>query len=294
MKSIVVLFCICLISNTITSQTTANQNTDRNDWFEPAPKGFNFVPQGSYLDTLFIRDDTVTQTITLAPFWMSNEITNLEFREFTTYLNTYPADSLCYFDWKKAYKENTDKDKIDKNKYRICKLNKEIVRNIIDTLSIKKEIPDYINYFNNKKYDNFPVVGVSFKGAAYFCIWKTQIEANKYKDVKMTFCDYRLPSVEEWKYAASKTPSEKANKDNGVQKVNSGIKNELKLYNLSGNVSEWTSSSPDSISVEKNIVMGGSWKTKPSLYEKSVVNNNTQGSFIGFRLVRSFLGSCTQ
>jgi len=33
---------------------------------------------------------------------------------------------------------------------------------------------DYKNYFTDNKYNDYPVVGVSFKLAEYFCIWKTE------------------------------------------------------------------------------------------------------------------------
>ena len=286
MKTSIFIISLLLFNHFIFSQE--KQKTSREDWYEPQPYGFVFVPQGSFQDTTFVNKDTIIQTLTVAPFWMSNEITNKEYRDFVTYLNTNPTDSLCYYDWKKISKENSGYSKIDKNKYRVCKVNKDIVRNIIDTLAIKKDKPEYVNYFNNKKYDEFPVVGVSFKGATYFCIWKTKSETDKGSKIN----DYRLPVVEEWKYARTLAQKEKNNKNEGLQKSVSGIKNELKLYNLSGNVSEWTSSAPDSTSEDKRIIMGGSWKTKPDMYEKSMVDKKTLSSSVGFRLVRSFgLGS---
>lgn len=297
MKTTIITLIGLLMSINLLAQVMVNVPKGREAWFEPAPKGFCFVPAGSYQETLFIRNDTIYITETVAPFWMSNEITNKEFREFTTYLNTKPEDSLCFIDWNKAYKQNPDETKIDKAKYTKCLKNKEIAKNILDTLSIKNDKPEFKNYFNNKKYDNYPVVGVSIKGATFYCIWKTktEIEINgpiyKKNGLEYKINDYRIPMAEEWKYAASLVPSEKKSKNNGLQKVNSGIKNELKLYNFSGNVSELTFSSPDSASSDKKIVMGGSWKTKPNLYERNIVDKNTQSSNIGFRVVRSFIGN---
>jgi formylglycine-generating enzyme required for sulfatase activity len=287
MKSFVVLISVLLICNSIFSQKKETVETKRESWFESQPIGFVFVPQGSYTDTSYINSDTIIQTISIAPFWMSNEITNKEYREFVNYLNLNPQDSLCYYDWKKAKLENSDNSKIDKEKYRICKPNKEIVRNIIDTTQIVKDKADYVNYFSNKKYNDFPVVGVSYQGAIYFGIWKTKMEKVKGNRIN----DYRIPGAEEWKYVRSLIKKEKGNKNSVLQKSVSGIKNELMLYNLSGNVSEWTSSAPDPLSDEKRIIMGGSWKTKPDLYEKTIADKKEQFSSVGFRLVRSFIGS---
>ena len=38
--------------------------------------------------------------------------------------------------------------------------------------------------------------------------------------------DYRIPTAEEWRYAASKVPSEKKSINTGLKKVNSGIKSQ--------------------------------------------------------------------
>jgi formylglycine-generating enzyme len=291
MKTFIVILIGLFICMNLFAQNT-NPNA-REVWFEPAPNGFTFVHAGSFQDTSFKNNDTIIQTITVAPFWMSNEITNKEFREFTTYIKTNPKDSLCFIDWTKAYKENIDETKIDKAKYTKCMRNKDIAKNIIDTTAIFKDKPEFEDYFNNKKYDTYPVVGVSIKGATFFCIWKTktEIETNKKNGLEYKINDYRIPVAEEWKYAASLVPSENKNKNNGLQKVNSGIKNELKLYNFSGNVSEWTNSSLDSISLDKKVVIGGSWKTKPNLYERNIVDKKTQCSYIGFRVVRSYISA---
>jgi len=292
MKTFIVFF-FGLFINVILLAQNNNPHLNRKDWYEPQPVGFAFIPQGSFQDTSFINKDTIIQTITSAPFWMSNEITNKEFRDFITYLKMNPEDSLCIVDWNKAKQENIDETKIDKAKYRKCLKNKLIEKNIIDTMVMKYDKPELKNYFLNKEYNDYPVVGVSYKGATFFCLWKTKIEREKNgPEYKMN--DYRIPTAEEWRYTASKVPSEKKSTNTGLKKVNSGIKNELKLNNFSGNVSEWTSSTPDSISVDKRVVMGGSWKTESNLYERNIVDKKTQSSNIGFRLVRSYIGTKNQ
>ena len=52
MKTITIIICICFTANILLSQIITGPVTDKSDWFEPAPKGFNFVPQGSFMDTV--------------------------------------------------------------------------------------------------------------------------------------------------------------------------------------------------------------------------------------------------
>jgi formylglycine-generating enzyme required for sulfatase activity len=66
-----------------------------------------------------------------------------------------------------------------------------------DTLCWEKEGWSYIkHYFNNKVYDNFPVVGVNYNQACAYGFWKTDME----EGAKMS---YRLPTEAEWEYAAT-------------------------------------------------------------------------------------------
>ncbi len=53
---------------------------------------------------------------------------------------------------------------------------------------------NYKAYISNKKYDDFPVTGISWEAAMNYCKWKT-IQENKGTDLKFI---YRLPQVSEW------------------------------------------------------------------------------------------------
>jgi gliding motility-associated lipoprotein GldK len=58
-------------------------------------------------------------------------------------------------------------------------------------------------YFWHPAYDEYPVVGVNWRQARAFSIWRTQLLNNFLPNVGLTFVqDFRLPSESEWEYAA--------------------------------------------------------------------------------------------
>ena len=64
--------------------------------------------------------------------------------------------------------------------------------------------PSTEKYFWHPAYDNYPVVGVSWKQANAFCIWRTQFKNSSLNGKKgETFIsDFRLPTEGEWEWAA--------------------------------------------------------------------------------------------
>ncbi|MDR1120345.1 MAG: SUMF1/EgtB/PvdO family nonheme iron enzyme [Dysgonamonadaceae bacterium] len=201
-------------------------------------------------------------------------------------------------------------------------------------------------YFNHPGYNDYPVVGVSWEQATAFCNWRTDY-------LKMSMTDrnsrgrviepYRLPTEAEFEYAArsgkneNKYPwahnnlmSEKdcflANfkPDRGdyskdghliTSRVASFSPNEFGLYDMAGNVAEWTStaflesgpdamndinpeyrynaSKEDAYAIKKKVVRGGSWKDAAHFIRsdmRSFEYQNEQRSYIGFRCVRTQVG----
>jgi len=199
-------------------------------------------------------------------------------------------------------------------------------------------------YFNHPGYDDYPVVGVSWEQANAFCHWRTEfLKRSLDGNFRNTIEPYRLPTEAEFEYAArsGKTENSYPWKAQGVTgdkdcflanfkpgegdytvdghlitaKVSSYSPNEFGLYDMAGNVAEWTSTAflesgpeimsdmnpeyrynaakEDPYSMKKKVVRGGSWKD-PAHFIRSDVRTfeyqNEQRSYIGFRCVRTQVG----
>ncbi len=200
------------------------------------------------------------------------------------------------------------------------------------------------NYFWHPAFDNYPVVGVNWKQANAFCIWRTELLRNYLTQEHQIPPDkYRLPTEAEWEYAArgglalSMYPwggpytrnfsgcfiaNFKPLRGNyGDDGANETIEvalfspNEWGLYDMAGNVAEWTSNAydesgytfthdlnPDFVynakkgdpnALKRKVIRGGSWKDIGFYLQVGVRTyeyQDTAKSYIGFRCVRSFLG----
>lgn len=129
-------------------------------------------------------------------------------------------------------------------------------------------------YFWHPAYDNYPVVGVSWKQARAFCVWRSFLLNNYLMATDQTFVnDFRLPTESEWEYAARggndlspypwggpyirnargcflgnfKPMRGSYIDDGGFHTVHifSYNPNDYGLYCMAGNASEWTSNAFD-------------------------------------------------
>jgi len=199
--------------------------------------------------------------------------------------------------------------------------------------------PMHNDYFWHDAYADYPVVGVSWEQAKAFAHWRTMYK-NQYQRTKrkkgQRVASFRLPSEAEWEYAArggleSATypwggpytidskgcflANFKPNRgdyasDNALYTVESKSywPNDFGLYNMSGNVSEWTESSYDKGSYNfdsglnpnisdstnlRKVVRGGSWKDVAYFLRVSSRDyeyKDEKRSYIGFRTVQDYLG----
>lgn len=199
-------------------------------------------------------------------------------------------------------------------------------------------------YFSSPIYDDYPVVGVSWEQANAFCVWRTEYLRKSYGMRGIEVAPYRLPTEAEWEYAARsgnnnqsyswKTDVARTEKgcfdgnfkpgDGNYSKdgyiitspVGAYSSNDFGLYDMSGNVAEWTSTAwsqsgvhsaadinpdytynaakEDPYRLKRKVIRGGSWKDASHFVRADVRSweyQNEQRSFIGFRCVRSYMGS---
>ncbi|MBC7935201.1 MAG: SUMF1/EgtB/PvdO family nonheme iron enzyme [Rhizobacter sp.] len=194
-------------------------------------------------------------------------------------------------------------------------------------------------YFNHPAFGNYPVVGVSWKQATAFCEWRT-LYLNAFLESKKrsSESDFRLPNEAQWEYAARGGRSQSpypwggpylrnkkgcllANfkpgrgnypEDGGFYTVRADAywPNDFGLYNMAGNVAEWTSSlyyeggynfqhdmnpdirwnakDSDPPRMKRKVLRGGSWKDVAHFLQTSTRNyeyQDTSKSYIGFRCV---------
>lgn len=200
-------------------------------------------------------------------------------------------------------------------------------------------------YFWHPAYDHYPVVGVNWSQAKAFCVWRTEM-LNRHllkKKGEVAQSKFRLPTEAEWEWAARGghdlttypwggpyTRNEKgcflANfkplrgnyvEDGGLRTLIVGHypPNDWGLYDMAGNVSEWTNTAYDPASsnfvwdmnpnftynakpedppeMKRKVIKGGSWKDI-SYYlrvsTRSYEYQDTTKSYIGFRCVQPYLG----
>ncbi|MDT0606785.1 gliding motility lipoprotein GldK [Croceitalea rosinachiae] len=197
--------------------------------------------------------------------------------------------------------------------------------------------PMHNDYFWHDAYSEYPVVGISWQQAKAFCHWRTKFKNDDQKERGKQFVNqFRLPTEAEWEYAArggieggtypwggpyviSDTGCFMANfkpqrgdyaADQALYTVEakSYEPNEYNLYNMAGNVSEWTNSSYDPGAYEyvstmnpnagsgqnkRKVIRGGSWKDVAYFLQVSTRDYEYQDSarsYIGFRTVQDYMG----
>jgi gliding motility-associated lipoprotein GldK len=199
--------------------------------------------------------------------------------------------------------------------------------------------PHAKKYFSHPAYGAYPVVGVSWKQATAFTEWRTHyLNSFLERSKRMTESDFRLPTEAEWEYAARGGRSQvpfpwggpylrnkkgcllanfkpgRGNypEDGGMYTVRADAywPNDFGLYNMAGNVAEWTSSlyyegaynfqhdmnpdirwnakDNDPPRMKRKVVRGGSWKDIGFFLQNSTRNyeyQDTTKSYLGFRCV---------
>lgn len=180
-------------------------------------------------------------------------------------------------------------------------IKKDVINVYPDTLAWVHDFTYSFNepmtnmYFWHPAYDDYPVVGVTWKQATAFCVWRSQLLNSHLQGVGEPLVqDFRLPTESEWEYAArggldlSQYPwggpyirnsrgcflgNFKPLRGNYIDdggfhtvKVFSYSPNDYGLYCMAGNVAEWTSNAYDesAYSFAHDLNMDYKYNTKES------------------------------
>ena len=248
-------------------------------------------------------------------------------------LRAFKTDRIVY-----SYRE-FDKDKAKWSEYKQIEVYPDTTVWYKDFAYSYNE-PMHTNYFSHDTYSEYPVVGVSWEQAKAFAHWRTfyknQHQRKQKKNVQLV-SEFRLPTEAEWEYAARGgleraeypwggpyTYDEKgcflanfkpergdyaADQILYTAEAESYWPNDYGLYNMSGNVSEWTDSNYEKSANDfvaglnpniggnnsntKKVVRGGSWKDVAHFLKVSTRDyeyQNKKKSYIGFRTVQSYMG----
>ncbi len=199
--------------------------------------------------------------------------------------------------------------------------------------------PMHQNYFWHPAYNDYPVVGVNWHQSKAFASWRTKWKNDYLSSHKNSIRvpHFRLPSEAEWEYAARGglefgkfpwggpyTTSDRGcflanfKPERGDYAVDGALytmeaksynKNGYGLYNMAGNVDEWTATAYNEASYyfgstmnpnvedrqnHRKVIRGGSWKDIAYFLEvssRAYEYADTARSYIGFRTVQDYLGA---
>ncbi len=269
--------------------------------------------------------------------------------EFNPYINAYNPTAKVRVDsaWMNADGSIGDTVIVKPLRHRSDLISTKIINIYPDTMVWMRDFsysynePMMQNYFAHPGFGEFPVVGVSWDQAQAFCWWRT---TNLYRAANLPKTqEWRLPTDAEWEYAArggrhdaiypwggpyirdSKgcflanfKPMRGNYTEDGYlypSRVAVYKPNDFGLYDMAGNVAEWTVTTYDdqlsSFTLDMNphynykakkddpavmrrkVVRGGSWKDVAAYLQCATVTyeyQNKRSAAIGFRCVRSYIG----
>lgn len=296
---------------------------EREGWIMTTPFGMVPIPAGTFHMGQADEDVGATQInhnkqVTIGNFFMDDtEITNNEFRQFIYAVLEDSASTLGEQFIRDNYYPDT------------TVFTKDFTHHMGDPLQ------EY--YFWHPAYDNYPVVGVSWEAAKVFCQWRTEY-LNDYRSSvgEWPMPNFRLPSEAEWEYAArggrdmakypwgnpylrnsrgcmlaNFKPGRGNYYDDGfayTSPVGFYFPNDYNLYDMSGNVSEWTQDAFNPASVPlvwdlnpeykdenepRKVIRGGSWKDVAFFLEtgtRAYEFKDSTRAYIGFRCAMTHLG----
>lgn len=311
-----------------------------------APDGMILVPSGSFMsgevDQDIVNMGDQNKRTTISAFFMdATEVTNEQYRKFLNTLSERlknPPTPVAGIDPTAPLAVAQLKDQYDEM------LTEEFIKTLQPDPNVWRN--DFSNnmadvylegYFERPAYDNYPVVGITWEAAKYYAIWQTKY-LNEYRGKKdlPAYSNFSLPSAAQWEYAArggkqlAKYPwggpyirdhegklraNFKAGKGNYSEgghsytsPVNAFPANDYGLYDMAGNVAEWTLDAHNPAAIARTwdldplyydenqplkIIKGGSWKDTARFLQtgsKDYEHKDKTRSYIGFRCILPYIG----
>ena len=261
------------------------------------------VPQFEYISKSNIKGESKNISISLDAFFISNEITNKEYREFTDWVKNHPDDTFT------KTKEVIFTKHKEPGKTRVWKIPvfvklSDILPTLIDSDAMYKADKRFKNYFTDKKYDDFPVVGVSKNAAEFYCQWlgsldfdsvilrKGQLypDGSKIKEDQIIMRgpkhgEYRIPLKVELEFLSRQPYKWPQVNDHNLHKATEGNPDRWGILHLDDNVSEWVIDPNDTLA----IFRGDNWLGKDKIPVVLRMNPDSSKGFIGFRIARTFV-----
>jgi gliding motility-associated lipoprotein GldK len=269
--------------------------------------------------------------------------------EFNPYTNGYNPQAVVRVDSAWVTEEGRIQDTVIIKPLRVRSdlVSTRIINIYPDTMVWMRDFsysynePMMHNYFAHPGFGEFPVVGISWDQANAFCYWRTELHKNAGLPRAQ---EYRLPNEGEWEYAArggrhdamypwggpyvrdergcflaNFKPMRGNYTEDGYLypcKVGNYNPNDYGLYDMAGNVSEWTFTTFDSelnnftrdfnpnydyrakridpALMKRKVIKGGSWKDVGAYLQcgmRDYEYQNRRRASIGFRCVRSYIGN---
>lgn len=306
----------------------------RAGWQMQAPFGMVLVPGGAFLmgevgDDIFGQRNP-NKRVSISKFFMDDtEITNNEYRQFIEDMLDRVAEAIIG-DLSIEF-QDVDNEFIMTHLYPDSNVWRSDFAHHMADAWIE-------HYYDHPAYDDYPVVGISWEAAKYFAVWRTAY-LNEYREQKGLpyYPNFSLPSAAQWEYAArgggqlAKYPwggpyvrdskgnlranfkSGRGNFNEGQDPYTSPVRkyspNDYGLYDMAGNVAEWTLDAYNPAAVAQiwdldpvylnekqpmKIIKGGSWKDISRFLQTGVndyEHKDSARSYIGFRCVIPYIGS---
>jgi formylglycine-generating enzyme required for sulfatase activity len=253
---------------------------------------FTSIPEVNYLYESKTHDSIKKMSVFINSFYISNEITNRQYREFTDWAKNHPEETLSKVKEIVVRKYSESGKKLVYNLPWSAKVS-DLLPNLIDSNAIYKLDKRLKNYFTDPRFDDYPVVGVSKNAAEYYCIWLRRVEAEyktervkvKGEKVKIvtssnTVLDYRLPSELEWQHVSNHQNKRKLGNDYKLNRVTDGASNWEGVFHINDNVSEWVTSERDTLA----LGMGENWFQKGIALDQFWLHPDSSNGYTGFRI----------